>query len=237
MLALLVDRAGGQHLRLSSVELTYGGPSSEFTGNSVAHRGSERVDWSKTTHRRSCEVAMHPWIDTVVERPPTSPPVDNLLRVYLGQSHGSRAPSPTFATPPPKPRSCGTTWATSPDYRFQMRAALPSIMRSRSRLGNTLERLLDHRQRLRPRRHRVRVVARPQQVLRAEHVAEVTHRVGLVDERHRHVAVVVEARQLAVEHRELVALAQHHVVEERRRTPPPTRAPAPRTRSSARDSG
>ena len=35
---------------------------------------------------------MHPWIDTVVERPPTIPPVDNLLRVYLGQSHGSRAP-------------------------------------------------------------------------------------------------------------------------------------------------
>ncbi len=42
---------------------------------------------------------MHPWIDTVVEHPPTSPPVDNLLRVYLGQSHGSRAPEPDVRYP------------------------------------------------------------------------------------------------------------------------------------------
>lgn len=36
---------------------------------------------------------MHPWIDTVVE-PPTTPPVDHLLRVYLGQSCDWRAPEP-----------------------------------------------------------------------------------------------------------------------------------------------
>jgi hypothetical protein len=39
---------------------------------------------------------MHTWYDTspisrIVERPP-APPVDDLLRVYLGQSCGSRAP-------------------------------------------------------------------------------------------------------------------------------------------------
>jgi hypothetical protein len=36
---------------------------------------------------------MQTWIDTVVELPPTTPVVDDLLAVYLGQSCGSRAPA------------------------------------------------------------------------------------------------------------------------------------------------
>jgi hypothetical protein len=49
---------------------------------------------------------MHTWIDTAVERPSTTapaplsaPPVDDLLRVYLGQSCGSRAPQPDGLLP------------------------------------------------------------------------------------------------------------------------------------------
>jgi hypothetical protein len=42
------------------------------------------------THRRCCEVVMH-WIATMEPRS-TTPPVDDLLRIYLGQSSGSRAP-------------------------------------------------------------------------------------------------------------------------------------------------
>jgi hypothetical protein len=36
---------------------------------------------------------MQTWIDTVVELPPTTHVVDDLLAVYLGQSCGSRAPA------------------------------------------------------------------------------------------------------------------------------------------------
>jgi hypothetical protein len=43
---------------------------------------------------------MQTWIDTVVELPiVTTPPVDDLLAVYLGQSCGSRAPEPEYPSP------------------------------------------------------------------------------------------------------------------------------------------
>jgi hypothetical protein len=45
---------------------------------------------------------MQIWIDTAVEIAPsasTTPPVDELLRVYLGQSRGSRAPEPEVESP------------------------------------------------------------------------------------------------------------------------------------------
>ena len=37
--------------------------------------------------------------DTSVSLPPTAPPVEDLLRVYLGQSSGSRAPESDATVP------------------------------------------------------------------------------------------------------------------------------------------
>jgi hypothetical protein len=42
---------------------------------------------------------MQTWIDTVVELPPTTAPVDDLLALYLGQSCGSRAPASDSPSP------------------------------------------------------------------------------------------------------------------------------------------
>jgi hypothetical protein len=44
---------------------------------------------------------MHTLIATAVDTPPTysAPPVDDLLRIYLGQSCGSRAPEPAYRNP------------------------------------------------------------------------------------------------------------------------------------------
>ena len=42
---------------------------------------------------------MQTWIDAVVELPLTTPRVDDLLAVYLGQSCGSRAPEPDLRSP------------------------------------------------------------------------------------------------------------------------------------------
>jgi hypothetical protein len=42
---------------------------------------------------------MPTWIDTVVELPRTTPAVDDLLAVYLGQSCGSRAPASDSPSP------------------------------------------------------------------------------------------------------------------------------------------
>jgi hypothetical protein len=42
---------------------------------------------------------MQTWIDTVVELPVASAPVDDLLAVYLGQSCGSRAPEHEWPSP------------------------------------------------------------------------------------------------------------------------------------------
>ena len=76
-------------------------------------------------------------IETAPDPRSPAPPVDDLLRIYLGQSRGSRGRSLTVATPSPTSTTSGTTWAISPEVgqRFQMRAALPSTMRSRSSSG------------------------------------------------------------------------------------------------------
>jgi len=42
---------------------------------------------------------MHTWIDNAVEPVTAPPPVDDLLRVYLGQSCGSRVPEPDGGPP------------------------------------------------------------------------------------------------------------------------------------------
>ena len=111
-----------------------------------------------------------------VEQNSDSYPMSDLLTTYLGYNTARGTPATPVLRRPitPAPATSGTTSATSPELVGVARTGRLQVPdpgcvaldhEVTLRLGHALEELVDHGERLRPRRHRVRVVARPQQVL------------------------------------------------------------------------